>query len=47
MSAGPIHPSSTAHTVLRPVTPARISGGFWAARRRTNAEVSIPQATRT
>lgn len=46
MSAGPIRPSSTAHTVLHPVTPARISGGFWAARRRTNAEVSIAQGPR-
>ncbi|MFB7217160.1 hypothetical protein [Streptomyces sp. NPDC056227] len=46
MSAGPIRPSSTAHTVLHPVTPARISGAFWAARRLTNAEVSIPQGPR-
>ncbi|MEV0491791.1 beta-L-arabinofuranosidase domain-containing protein [Streptomyces atratus] len=43
MSVGPIRPSSTAHTVLHPVTPARISGGFWAARRRTDAEAGIPQ----
>ncbi|WP_392673481.1 glycoside hydrolase family 127 protein [Streptomyces sp. LN785] len=46
MSAGPIRPSGTAQSVLRPVTPARISGGLWAARRRTNAEVSIPQGPR-
>ncbi|MFG2558789.1 hypothetical protein [Streptomyces sp. NPDC048496] len=46
MSAGPIRPSSTAHTVLHPVTPARISGGFRAARRRTDAEASIPQGPR-
>ncbi|MFC9508262.1 glycoside hydrolase family 127 protein [Streptomyces sp. NPDC057002] len=40
---GPIRPTGGAHTALRPATAARITDGFWAARRRTNAEVSIPQ----
>ncbi|WAP53876.1 glycoside hydrolase family 127 protein [Streptomyces sp. S465] len=43
MSAGPIRLSPGAHTALRPATAARITGGFWAARRRVNAEVSLPQ----
>ncbi|MDW6065816.1 glycoside hydrolase family 127 protein [Streptomyces sp. FXJ1.4098] len=43
MTAGPIRLSMGAHTALRPATTARITGGFWAARRRTNAEVSIAQ----
>ncbi|MBA4861598.1 glycoside hydrolase family 127 protein [Streptomyces sp. PSKA54] len=41
--AGPVRLTGTAHTTLHPATEARITGGFWAARRRTNAEVSIPQ----
>ncbi|MET7762745.1 beta-L-arabinofuranosidase domain-containing protein [Streptomyces sp. NPDC005393] len=43
MSAGPIRLSQGAHTALRPATTARITGGFWAARRRVNAEVSVVQ----
>ncbi|MGV9847555.1 glycoside hydrolase family 127 protein [Streptomyces sp. NPDC003442] len=43
MSAGPIRLSRDARTALRPATAARITGGFWAARRRVNAEVSVPQ----
>ncbi|MEU8825595.1 beta-L-arabinofuranosidase domain-containing protein [Streptomyces sp. NPDC048636] len=43
MSAGPIRLSPEAHTALRPATAARITGGFWATRRRINAEVSVPQ----
>ncbi|MFJ4784924.1 glycoside hydrolase family 127 protein [Streptomyces sp. NPDC088794] len=43
MSTGPIRPTGRASTALRPASAARITGGFWAAWRRTNAEVSIPQ----
>ncbi|MEH0399518.1 glycoside hydrolase family 127 protein [[Kitasatospora] papulosa] len=43
---GPVRPSPSARTALRPVGRARITGGFWAARRRTNADVSIPQGPR-
>ena len=43
MSTGPIRLSPAAHTALRPATAARITGGFWAVRRRVNAEVSLPQ----
>ncbi|MGW0904789.1 glycoside hydrolase family 127 protein [Streptomyces sp. NPDC002853] len=40
---GPIRLRAHAHTALRPAATARITGGFWAARRHTNASVSIPQ----
>lgn len=43
MRTGPLRPTDRARTALRPATTARITGGFWAARRRTNAEVSVPQ----
>ncbi|EFL28981.1 putative cytoplasmic protein [Streptomyces himastatinicus ATCC 53653] len=43
MSVGPIRLSQDAHTALRPPVMARITGGFWAAKRRVNAEVSVPQ----
>ncbi|QKV96889.1 glycoside hydrolase family 127 protein [Streptomyces sp. NA02950] len=43
MSAGPIRLSPEARTALCPATAARITGGFWATRRRINAEVSVPQ----
>lgn len=43
MSAGTVRPTADAHTALRPAVAARITDGFWADRRRTNAEVSIPQ----
>ncbi|MFF3331009.1 glycoside hydrolase family 127 protein [Streptomyces sp. NPDC002888] len=43
MTSGPIRPTRRAHTALRPATDARVTGGFWAGRRRTNAEVSVPQ----
>ncbi|MGW7070202.1 glycoside hydrolase family 127 protein [Streptomyces sp. NPDC054855] len=42
-SQGPIRLRAHAHTTLRPAATARITGGFWAARRRTNASVSIRQ----
>ncbi|MEU6762211.1 beta-L-arabinofuranosidase domain-containing protein [Streptomyces sp. NPDC046853] len=40
---GPIRLRAHAHTALRPASAARITGGFWAARRHINASVSIPQ----
>ncbi|WP_406472290.1 glycoside hydrolase family 127 protein [Streptomyces sp. NBC_01615] len=43
MNSGPIRLTGGSHTALPPATAARITDGFWAARRRTNAEVSIPQ----
>lgn len=43
---GPVHPSRDATSALRPVAHAGIDGGFWAERRRVNAEVSIPQGPR-
>lgn len=43
MRSGPIRLTDRARTALRPATAARVTGGFWADRRRTNAEVSIPQ----
>ncbi|MDF3145935.1 beta-L-arabinofuranosidase domain-containing protein, partial [Streptomyces sp. T21Q-yed] len=43
MRTGPLRLTPQAHTALRPADAARITDGFWAARRRTNAEVSIPQ----
>ncbi|MFE5241637.1 MULTISPECIES: glycoside hydrolase family 127 protein [unclassified Streptomyces] len=46
VSTGPVRPSADARTALRPVARARITGGFWAARRRTNADISIPQGPR-
>lgn len=42
-NTGPIRFTDRTHTTLRPATTVRITGGFWAARRATNAEVSIPQ----
>ncbi|MFJ3669003.1 glycoside hydrolase family 127 protein [Streptomyces sp. NPDC090106] len=42
-SSGPIRLTAHASTAQRPATDARITGGFWAGRRRVNAEVSIPQ----
>ncbi|MFB7763429.1 MULTISPECIES: glycoside hydrolase family 127 protein [Streptomyces] len=43
MTDGPIRLTHRAHARLRPADDARITGGFWAARRQTNAAVSIPQ----
>lgn len=40
---GPVHPGEGARTTLRPAAHARITGGLWDARRRTNAEVSLNQ----
>ncbi|MFF1711376.1 glycoside hydrolase family 127 protein [Streptomyces sp. NPDC058268] len=40
---GPIRLRSPVHTALHPAATARITGGFWAARRHINATVSIPQ----
>ena len=39
---GPVWLGKQAHVVLRPAAEARISGGFWHARRQVNAKVSIP-----
>lgn len=44
MSTGHIRPPG-AHTALSPATAARITDGFRAARRATNADVSIPLCT--
>ena len=41
--AGPVFPAETAHTVLNPHVTTAITGGFWAERRRINAQVGIPQ----
>jgi len=38
---GPVRPSSTARTRLNPIARARITGGFWLARRCVNALTSI------
>ncbi|MGW6268480.1 MULTISPECIES: hypothetical protein [unclassified Streptomyces] len=38
---GPIRLRADARTALRPAAAARITGGFWATRRHTNAAVSI------
>jgi uncharacterized protein len=40
---GPARLSPDAHAALRPDARAAVTGGFWADRRRVNAEVSIPQ----
>ncbi|MFD9327714.1 glycoside hydrolase family 127 protein [Streptomyces sp. NPDC060065] len=42
-SIGPVHPGPNTVTAHRPATLARISDGFWALRRRVNAEASIPE----
>src|SRR4051794_29478220 len=41
--AGPVRPGPEARTALRPAAAAEIRGGFWHARRETNARVGIPQ----
>ena len=41
---GPIRPTSSSATALRPAIASEITGGFWAERRRVNREVSIPRA---
>ena len=38
---GPVRPGPEARVALRPVQHASLTGGFWAARRRTNAQASI------
>jgi hypothetical protein len=40
---GPVHLGGQAHAVLRPAAEARITGGFWHARRRINSEATIPE----
>ncbi|WP_370102897.1 glycoside hydrolase family 127 protein [Streptacidiphilus sp. MAP12-20] len=40
---GPVRPTARARTTLRPVDTPRLTGGFWAGRRRVNAEAAIPQ----
>ena len=42
-AAGPVRPTGSAATALRPAVGAAITGGFWAARRAVNSEVCIPQ----
>jgi DUF1680 family protein len=44
VSAGPVAPTETAVSRLRPLPPggARITGGFWADRQRANRETAIP-----
>ncbi|MEU0811631.1 beta-L-arabinofuranosidase domain-containing protein [Streptomyces sp. NPDC005970] len=39
--SGPVRPTPDAVTTLHPATLARIEGGFWAERRRVNADVSV------
>jgi len=39
--SGPVLPSPAARAALRPIQDASLTGGFWAARRRTNELVSI------
>ncbi|WP_369188778.1 glycoside hydrolase family 127 protein [Streptomyces sp. R08] len=46
VNIGPVHLSRDATSALRPAARARIDSGFWAERRRTNAEVSISQGPR-
>ena len=41
---GPIRPTASSATALRPAIAGEITGGFWAERRRVNREVSIPRA---
>lgn len=43
MSSGPIRLTRRARTALRPASAAQVTGGFWAERRRVNAETSIPR----
>ncbi|MEU1124237.1 beta-L-arabinofuranosidase domain-containing protein [Streptomyces sp. NPDC005899] len=40
---GPVRPTPQASALLRPEAMTRITGGFWAERRRVNARASIPQ----
>ncbi|MEO3749550.1 beta-L-arabinofuranosidase domain-containing protein [Streptomyces sp. B6B3] len=42
-SPGPVRLGADAHAAQRPDAGATITEGFWADRRRVNAEVSIPQ----
>jgi uncharacterized protein len=39
---GPIRPTASSATALRPAAGAEITGGLWADRRQVNREVSIP-----
>ncbi|HVV24750.1 MAG TPA: beta-L-arabinofuranosidase domain-containing protein [Pseudonocardiaceae bacterium] len=39
---GPLRPGPSAHVAFRPADGATITGGIWHARRKTNAEVSVP-----
>ncbi|MFF7792866.1 beta-L-arabinofuranosidase domain-containing protein [Streptomyces sp. NPDC007991] len=40
---GPVHPGANSAAIHRPASVARITDGFWAKRRRINAEVSLPE----
>lgn len=42
-TAGPVRLGPGAHAALRPSARTTVTGGFWAERRRVNAEVSIAQ----
>jgi uncharacterized protein len=39
---GPVRPTASSASALRPAIAGEITGGFWADRRRVNREVSIP-----
>ncbi|MEU1519733.1 beta-L-arabinofuranosidase domain-containing protein [Streptomyces sp. NPDC005811] len=41
--SGPVRPTAGAVSPLRPAALARVEGGFWAERRRVNAEVSLAE----
>ncbi|MEU9452402.1 beta-L-arabinofuranosidase domain-containing protein [Streptomyces sp. NPDC048277] len=41
--SGPVRPTPGALSPLRPAVRARVEGGFWAERRRVNAEVSLAE----
>ncbi|RKN03152.1 glycoside hydrolase family 127 protein [Streptomyces radicis] len=40
--SGPLLPTDSSATTLRPVAAARVTGGFWHARRSVNAATSVP-----
>ncbi|TDC73576.1 glycoside hydrolase family 127 protein [Streptomyces hainanensis] len=42
-AGGPARPGPAAHAALSATARATVTAGFWAERRRVNAEVSIPQ----
>ncbi|GAA1684892.1 glycoside hydrolase family 127 protein [Fodinicola feengrottensis] len=46
VSTGPVLLGPAARATLRPMTEARILGGFWSRRKRANREVGIPAGLR-